>query len=231
MKIQVKLVILVLIIILIFTAGMFSLRYSEEQRSKTIFAERYKEKVAHFDKIVELKGLVIKSFVYDNSYWDDLIKFINKPDPEWAYNNLESTLINLSLNVCWVYDKDFNLVYNVSNVKAQESLKALPFSKSDFKELFKYSSFKHFYLNTSEGLIEIRTAPIQSSSDFERTSEPKGYLIAGKILSSDYLNEISALSGDAVSIVDLDRSTPLMSKKEIKNGKIVFEKKLYNAKN
>ncbi len=231
MKIQVKLVILVLIIIVIFTAGMFSLRYSEEQRSKTIFAERYKEKVAHFDKIVELKGLVIKSFVYDNSYWDDLVKFINKPDPEWAYNNLESTLINLSLNVCWVYDKDFNLVYNVSNVKAQESLKALPFSKSDFKELFKYSSFKHFYLNTSEGLIEIRTAPIQSSSDFERTSEPKGYLIAGKILSSDYLNEISALSGDAVSIVDLDRSTPLMSKKEIKNGKIVFEKKLYNAKN
>lgn len=210
---------------------MFSLRYSEEQRSKTIFAERYKEKVAHFDKIVELKGLVTKSFVYDNSYWDDLVKFVKKPDPEWAYNNLETTLLNLSLNACWVYDENFNLVYNVSNVKAEESLKALPFSKSDFKEIFKYSSFKHFYLNTSEGLIEIRTAPIQPSSDFERTSNPKGYLIAGKILNSEYLNEISSLSGDAVSIVDLDRSTPLISKKDLNEGKIIFEKKLYNAKN
>ncbi|MGE5680358.1 MAG: PAS domain S-box protein, partial [Bacillota bacterium] len=63
------------------------------------------------------------------------------------------------------------------------------------------SSFGHFFIKTKEGIVEIRTAPLQSGSDLKRTSVPKGYLIAGRLWSDEYQKEQSKLLSGKLNLI------------------------------
>ncbi len=43
------------------------------------------------------------------------------------------------------------------------------------------SYFCNFFVPTPQGLLEVRSAPVQPAADIERSSQPLGYLFVGRL--------------------------------------------------
>ncbi|MBI5374363.1 MAG: response regulator [Candidatus Schekmanbacteria bacterium] len=155
-----------------------------------------------FDKIIDIKGKTLEGFTNDYSYWDGMVSLVSQPlDKKWAYENIDIVIHNYNVQVVWVYTKNFSNVYSTNSFN-DEKLKGNLLSEEALKKIFKTNLFPHFFVNTSRGLMEIRGAPIQATADSKRETTPSGFLIAGRLWDSIYINEISELVDGSIILSD-----------------------------
>jgi PAS domain S-box-containing protein len=199
MKIQSKLIILISIIIIIFAGGLVFTNQLEKERIASILQNRIEEKKALLKMAIELNGSSLQSYVYDYTYWDEMVNFAQKSSPEWAADNIEASLVTYKANVTWVYRADFSLVYSINDID-DSSLNEFPLAPDTLNEIFLRDKFCHFFINVASGLLEIQGAPIQPTSDVERSTPPQGYFLAGRLWSDNYLHELSRLTESDLNI-------------------------------
>ena len=184
---------------MLFLTGLILLRQSEFNESERLIKTELREKDSLFVKLISIKGEGLRNFAYDYSLWDETIEFLKKPDPEWAKINIESVMPTFGIQHIWLYDTTLSLEYSYSTSR-RTIAKELPLYKNEFKKYLSENPFRHFYIKTAEGIEEIRTSPLQKTEDTLRKGRPHGFLIAGRILSGNYIKELSHLMSGAVSI-------------------------------
>ncbi|HSP89059.1 MAG TPA: CHASE4 domain-containing protein, partial [Ignavibacteriaceae bacterium] len=199
MKIQTKISLLISTIALIFIIGITFFKISEDAKIETLYKEREEETRTSFQKNIESTGKSLEVYAYDYSYWDELIEFINKEDSAWAYINIHSTIPSFNVQYAWVYDKDLNLVYSTNTIE-QSQQQDLFLTKETLQKVLKNGYFSHFYLIVSEGLLEIRGAPVQPSNDLTREAIPYGYLFVGRLWTENLLSDISLQTSSKISL-------------------------------
>lgn len=203
-KIQFKIIALITLVTVFFILGLLSLRNSESKNISMLLKDRVSEKDTIIRKIIYVKSKPLRNFVYDYSYWDELLAFANSypknKDEKWAYDNLITTFHTYEVNAAWIYDEELNLVYTSNNIN-QRTFKELPLSKDDFKSIISKNLFAHFFINTNAGLMEISVAPLQPSYDNERITHPQGFFMAGRLWTDDYLDDLSKLTSSKISLI------------------------------
>ena len=141
----------------------------------------------------------IRISVYDNSYWDDMVKLVKTGDKKWAYENIYYTMAKFNIDVEYILDSNFNTIIAIKDhigiVKD-----TIPVKKDYLDSAFSKDKFASFFVNTTDGLLEIYGAPIQPSNDNSRISSPQGYLIAGIFWDDSLLWKLSRQTGGAYTL-------------------------------
>ncbi len=53
------------------------------------------EKIRQTDQVFRLQSRSFRYYVYDYSYWDELVAYVHNPDPEWIRANRHFRLYRL----------------------------------------------------------------------------------------------------------------------------------------
>lgn len=221
MRVQTKIIILLFSIVMVFASFLLLQRAFEKQRLVTLFTDEEKQTQLVFEKILELKGSTLNALVYDYTHWDEMASFTASRDKAWAVENINTALPAYNANAIWIYGLDGSFIYSVNNPESL-GLKELPIPKDRISGLFAGGPFRHFYINTPKGILEIRGASIHPSKDIERITPAQGYLFAGRLWDKVYLDEIAKLCGCdiAVSALSEKKKFPVVSDPE--KGTITF---------
>ena len=200
LRVEGRIILLLLLLVLISHTALTFLRYSEGKRARLLFQDKIQEENVLFDKIIKLKGSSLETFVNDYTFWDDMVRFVRTGDKKWAHDNIDISFPNYTINAAWVYKTDCSLVYS-TNTLEDASLKEIPLAKEAVQKLFTHGYCHNFFIPTSKGLMEIRSAPIRPTADSKRITPPQGYFFAGRLWDEKYTAELSSLTESTIKIL------------------------------
>jgi len=198
-KIQTKIIFFLLVIFVLFLTGFISLRFTEQNREEVLLSTRIHEKNTLFDKILKLEEASLEMFAYEFSYSDKMARFVSGLDAIWPAAVIDSVMASSNVQYLGLYNPEFTLVHAAGTIR-DAGIADIALPPSVLKTIFSAHYFRHFYLNTSVGPIEIHTAPIHPVSDIFRETVPRGYLIAGRLWSKDYIDELSILTESTLTL-------------------------------
>ena len=154
MKVQTKILLLLLMVILIFIGGLTAVRVNAARRFKSIADERAIERSRIFDDFLKERGDQLAAIVDDSTNWDDLVRAIRTNDRAWAEKNIAlETLADKNLNALWIYKPDLSIWHSKNNRYA-ESLREVPLPRAALERLFAARDVSHFFVATPEGWME-----------------------------------------------------------------------------
>ena len=193
MKVQTRLNLLLLFIVALFFGGLMLSKHLGIERETLLWEKKLEEKQTLLKIVMDMKGRSLYTFAYDYSYWNDMVDFVGTRDSNWARDNVNSSLSTYDASIAWVYRPDFTLVFAAHDPQLTE-FETLPVPPESCAQLFAQEKFCHFFVNTPEGIIEIRGAPIQPTNDIRRESPAKGYFFVGRLWDQKYVAELSNLT-------------------------------------
>lgn len=198
MKLQARFLILFLVLFAVVALLLVTQRVFDLDRSKVLLENELVQHKAYFNKISSMDGQPLESISVDYSFWDDMVDFIKTKNTKFAHDNIDSGLSTYGADLAWVYRLDGSLVYYKS-VDDNPALANLKLPDDYFKKLYS-NHFGHFYLNTDQGLIEVRAATIHPGGDSQRTTPPQGYWIVARFWDDQYVSTLSDLTQSQVKL-------------------------------
>ena len=88
MKVQTKILLLLIVTVVTLVGGLIALKLSGERHFKDIADERAVERNRIFDEFLLDRGDRLKVLVEDSTIWDDLVRAIVKKDAVWTEQNM-----------------------------------------------------------------------------------------------------------------------------------------------
>ncbi len=181
MKIQTRLIVLLIVLLAVFGGCLVLLRAAHERETRRMRAEIAKERGDLLDRLLELTGLTLKNFAADYSLWSEMAEFATHGDPKWGEVNIEASLTNFDVNGAWVLRPDGTQVYGVVR-ELEPGLQAIPLPMQPLlARLGENGKFAHFFERAPGGMLEFRIAPIQPSDDIPRASPVLGWLVVARL--------------------------------------------------
>jgi len=171
----------------------------ENRRAVRLAESAYRDRNQFVTRVVDLKGASTQNLAEDYTYWDEMVRFVQKPDKKWASQNLDQSLSTYKVTASWVFDLTGRLVYAAKPDPPAKTPK-LPFEAAALVALFRADRLRHFYLQTPDGILEIRGATIHKTADPKRNGRWYGYFLVGRLWDSEYLKELSGLTGCRVEL-------------------------------
>jgi len=201
MKVQTKILLLLLLVVLIFVGGLSVVRYNAERRFKHIADQRAIERSRIFDEFLAERGDQLSAIVDDSTNWDDLVRAIKSNDQPWAEANIPmETLTAKNFNALWIYKPDLTLFHSKNN-RYTESLREAPLPREALEQLFAARNVSHFFVKTATGWMEVRGATIHPSRDRFRETPPQGYFLVGRFWIDENIRRMSLFTGYSIRIV------------------------------
>ncbi|MEW5923973.1 MAG: response regulator [Candidatus Zixiibacteriota bacterium] len=216
LRTETRLIVLIGLVIGAFLCGLLLLYNSGEKRTALLVEDKMKERAEFLAEFVELHAEPLKTFAYDYSFWDEMVDFAGTGDSTWGYDNIFISLTTYKTDAAWVYGVNGDLTYCTAVPEEQIALRDSSL-ENIFGKALKQEPFQHFFIYDSLGLLEIRIAPIQPSSDNERVTAPKGFFIVGKIWDSEYIDQLERTVQAEIAIVDPTDGFPEISGSENRN--------------
>jgi PAS domain S-box-containing protein len=201
MKVQTRMILLILIVISIFFAGLYSIQLVEKQKTEDMLTKRKLEKRESFKKTLQLFGNNLEVFSRDYTQWDEMVNFVKTVDPVWASENIDFSINTYGANVAWIFNKDLKSVYSANNLSLS-AINKFPLEKEKIEKLFTSGYFCHFFVMIDSNLFEVRGAPIQSTSDLTRETKPAGFFFTGRLWSMDYISDIGIQTSSQINLVN-----------------------------
>jgi signal transduction histidine kinase len=181
-------------LLLIFLGCLASLRLLEKQQLTEALATSQRDATGMLERWLDLNGAGLRQFAEDYSRWDDLAAFVKKPDPEWADINLRQSLASFNIHEVWVLAVDATPIYQAN---AQQT-GPLPLQSGEWRELVTDTPFPHFFVAHAGGVLEIRGAPIQPTTDTARSTPPQGWLVVARLWDQAHLQALGNLTESTI---------------------------------
>jgi signal transduction histidine kinase len=185
MTTQTRLFALLCLLLGVFAVSIVLLRRTQSHEGEVYLAQVEQERGALTDRVLDLTGQSLRGFAADYSNWDEMLQFVDKPDPAWAAINIDASLPNFNAHAAWVICPDGKLIHSAVR-KLDETWRTTGLPVGEMLPLLRREPFEHFFLHSAEGLLEIRTAPIQPSADTKRTTPPRGWFVVARLWDADY---------------------------------------------
>jgi len=175
-----------------------------------------------FDNYIDFNSERFHQLVQDYSVWDEMVNVIKYDDFKWAKENLDRTILIYNFSAFIIYKPDFSLQYQIRD-SVFNNVTIFP---SDFSIADVFSNVKnpHFFLNTSAGLVEVFGASVHYTNDFQKKSNPFGYVFFIKHWDKNFLNEIQIHTSIKATIFDKS------GEQNLKDG-VLFYREVKNWKN
>ena len=186
---------------MLFFMCMLYFAYQLNDKKKNIFTQSNQKQLENSVSIaLSLESKQLHQVVFDYTFWDEMVRFIEQRDMGWAKLNIDPILSTFDVDVIWIFDASKNIFYiqgNDSIVKNRNSSLVLNILDSLSK-----SKFINFYKDTPRGILEVYGASVHPSDDPERKTTPRGYLFVGRLLDRDYLHNLSIITGTQISFIN-----------------------------
>jgi len=202
MKIRTRLILLLIFLAFVFLGFFIFQKFYERKQIIQLRNSVRAEQEYIFDKIMELQGRSLKNFVYDYTFWDDMVDFAAHQDKEWAKVNIDVSLGTFGADAAWVYNIDRKLVYAINDPELDAVYKDVSISKEMLDSLFANSPFCHFFIDTSSGLLEIWGATIHTTEDQDRNTPAQGCFLVSRLWNNELVAEIAQLNNSKVVLSD-----------------------------
>ncbi len=208
MKVQTKILLLLLGIGGIFVAGLIFIKYREYVQFQRIARERAIDRRRFLDEALERFSEPLDMLAKNSTYWDDMVRAINTGDTragqDWLNRNInDNTVFDISwevsgAHVIWIFRLDHSPVFNASRPYAYGDLHDVAFPAGMFDALDQKRTLP-FFISTPKGIMEIRAATVHPSTDSYRQTPPQGYFLAGRLWSDKVIGELARDSNNADS--------------------------------
>jgi signal transduction histidine kinase len=223
MKVQTKITILLLLVVVTFMAGLWAFRAYDKVKFRHIAEERLKERTKSFEEFLEKNGEPLKTFAEYDAYWDQMVQAVENKDKKWFEENVSSQAVeSYYANAAWVYDAEGQNLYAVNDINATD-LPEIPIPKAAFDELFANSPWAHFFVEAPQGIMEIRGATVHGSRDLGRQTPRHGFLFVGRLWDTKTVQDMSMFSSNDISLVRGSERAPEIHNDQT-NGVIVFSR-------
>jgi signal transduction histidine kinase len=207
LSVRARMILLLAITVSAFAAAFFFVQHHLNAQLDILVRERVSETARVLHRVLELRASGASIHADDYTRWDDFVTFARKPDPKWGQINLTESINTFGLDVAWVLDDHFRLIYT-ANPKEDPAIATLPVPLPVLAQALRQSPIRHFYSSTPTGLLEVWTSSIQPSSDFGRKVPSAGYYVAARIWTPARIAELSSLvDGDVTLAMDASRAT------------------------
>jgi len=221
MRVQTKLLGLLLACTTLFGVSFFYLYYTERSRTELLAQNRVLEKNTVFDRMLTLEASSLESFAFDYSCRDDMLHFVTNGDRQWAHKHLDVVLPSFNVQAAWIFTPELDLIYTASALP-DNSMGVFPLEKHLLARMLRHRPFCHFFILTPHGAMEVQTAPIQPWDDRERNTRPQGYLFAGRLWNKAYRRVLSDLTACTIRVMPLAGETVPQAQYDFRNGIITF---------
>lgn len=187
---------LVLVAVLIFAgfaaAFWFTARASQ-RNADSLLAEFTEQRLTQFASARKLQGLGLESLASSYAWWDEMVKFMDKPEPKWATDNLDSLVgVPNGGDALWVLTPDFAALHAIDESYRQP---ALPFADADLLRRAIGKNFTFQFHAVADGqLWQIFGAAIQSAQFWRHETPVRGYLLIGKRWDDTWLSRLGSLT-------------------------------------
>ncbi len=203
MNTKTRLALLFGLLLLAFGATVLSLRVWYAREADRMLVNLQHERRALLEQVLQLTSQSLRNFATDYSNWDEMLAFVHSGDPAWATINIDASLQTFNVQAAWVLRTDGSLVYGATR-QLSEVHPTPPFPLEPVLAKMRVEKFAHFFVAVPAGLLEIRTAPIQPSSDVRRDSEAQGWLLIGQLWNSAYLKTLTSVLDSELSLLAPD---------------------------
>jgi PAS domain S-box-containing protein len=225
MKTRTRIILLLVVLTVAFSGLLATLKLLAMRRADRTFSELARERESSFDEIVTLRGRALESYAFDYTTWDEMVKFVASGDPDWAAENIVTSLPTYRANAAWVCRSDFSLLYSV-NDQESDGLRELPMPKEVLAGLFARSQFCHFFVRTPDGLLEIRGATVHASADTARKRPEQGAFFVGALWTDGYVAELGQMTQNQVHLQPADAVKPDAPPRTRNKETIAFSRQL-----
>ena len=220
MKIHNRFLLFLLFSIAVYALALHVLRGGIERISAMLLNVELREAAKHLNQITDVERAPMEKGIFDNTYWDDMVDFVHHPRPEWAKVNIEDSFPNFGLQYVWVYDADLGHLYSMPSA-AGGNPDAVRLDSAQLREALAGGWFRHFFERPSgQGPVEYFTAPIQPSTDNERSTPPHGFLVGARRLDAAYTERLSGIAGSDVSLQPWQAAAPPANRADPASGGI-----------
>ncbi len=205
MKVQTKILLLLLAVVAVFVGGILLIRAREHARFLAIAQDRDQDRKQFFDNFLEHQGEPLEMLAKDYTYWDDMVRAVDTDNLPWLNANLNDTGTwqSSDADAQWVYRPDRTRLFSANRLDAEADLRDIPLPPAAFDALAQ-RRLMHFYLPTPQGIMEIRAATIHPSTDSERRTPPRGFFFAGRLWSKQAVRDFSRDSDNNVRLLPPD---------------------------
>ena len=200
-------------------------RYAVSSKDNLLLANGYGELKMSTSNILSSKNLMYEKFVYDNSYWSELMNATSKKDTNWITTNFVPSFSNdYNFDYLWILNESNELIFN-KNTKDYRTVSLFDVNKNDLLTSLEKNHFKKFYTNFENTTTQIIIAPIHPTKDPRRISKPKGYLICGKRYDSSFINEFIKVSPNTLFSITNEKNKDSI---DSKNYFATYRQRLYD---
>ncbi len=179
------------LLLVIFFSFLFKLAIDE--KDKTLLKNNYIELKKGTENMYLIKSSFVEKYVFDNSFWTELLQATAAKDTAWLNDDFFSSLPNYGVDYMWVINKQGELIYSKYS-GTSTTIAFLPIDFVAFKKSISKQPFNIFHEKIDGFITQIFTAPIQPSSDEKRITPHAGYIILGRRYDKSYTDEFSKLS-------------------------------------
>ncbi len=209
MSIKLRFALLLGLLLLAFTLCLIVLRGLEKRQLAEAIANSRRDDSGLMVRWLELSGNALRQFTLDYAQWDEMARFVETPDAEWAAVNIDASLDNFGLHAVWVLRVDGSLIYSVRARSATSSDPLPPpASPEAWLELTRGDPLPNFFHATADGLLEIRAAPVVFSNQTVGDAPPRGWLLAARVWDDDHLSMLAQLVEGHTQILAPDEAPP-----------------------
>jgi PAS domain S-box-containing protein len=200
MKLQVKILILLIISIGAISLSVIVNQFLGRQQNQFINAEYSKDLDLIVNHALHTNFEKSNRLTKDYSGWDDMVRFIEKTDRSWATDNIDPLVLNYGFSFSLLYTDDKVLHYAMYDSISMEEKLSL---KSEIIEsVFGQAPYCHFFQYFGRDLYEISGAVVVPGFDLvERKTVPVGYLINGRRVDSSYLKELEEATTFRIKLI------------------------------
>ncbi len=177
------------VLLLAFGVSALGLRAWYARQAKQLMVDLQHERRGLLEQVLQLTTQSLRNYATDYSNWDEMLTFVQTDDPAWAKVNLDASLQTFNLQAVWVLRVDGSLVYGATR-QLSETNRTPAWLTPQLLEKMQREKFLGFFVSIPEGLLEIRTAPIQPSSDIKRETTAQGWLLVGQLWNDVYLKTL-----------------------------------------
>jgi len=201
MKINRKLLLLLLILTVCLLSTNFIYRQFIFGKVDLLFQERYNEEKGDIKNAQSISRSLLDGYMLSFSLWDQMVDFAASPDTNWARKNIAGNLSTNHVDAVWVYNKAGQRVYYTNLGGGPDSMKKLMDEPGRSPaDIHRHGDEAAFFMQTPSGYYEVEAASILHSSDTLHNRPPEGYLYAARLIDQRYLQRMDELSGDQVTI-------------------------------
>jgi len=180
-----------LIFLLLFVSLYFYTLVTEKQVHDAAQAQFNNE----VESLLDLNSESMRIAANDFTSSDELIEFTQTRNPKWYNEHIFGAIKSLKVDYICVYDTLFKIISEASSEKIL-SRRFIPIDA--VSEMFK-KRYSNFFLETTEGLVEVSAASIHPTFDrYHNKTAPSGYAFLVRLWDKSFETKLSRITSSRV---------------------------------